>query len=231
MSPISYSSRRAVQALTVLSLLFGGTAVTAPAQQAMAQGVITSTNKTIATVETLDPDTGEILLRTDDGDLFTIDVPHKRHALPHVDVGDRLQITSVKMLDAALAQPGTPEPESTTSTARGYANRHPHGTLVSFRRRRVRVVSTNPQQHLLTVTDASGMPREVVINRKIFYPLLQSLKAGDEVDVTTMESVSYTVLNRTVTPNVVVEQKTGAPDASVPAPAPVAPAAPATTGQ
>ncbi|WP_173569884.1 hypothetical protein [Acetobacter conturbans] len=222
-----FNSRRASRALTVLSLITGCAVAGVPAHHAAAQAIITGNTTTMATVETVDASTGEILLRGDDGDLFTIDMPARRHALPHLNVADRLSVRSFKTLDATLAEPGTPQPESTVSTARGYANRHPHGTLVSFRRRRVRVISTNLTAHTLTVADASGAPKEVLITRTIFYPLLASLKKGDEVDVTTMDAVSYTVMNRTVAPNVQVQQQAGSaaqPGAVAPqSPAPVAP--------
>jgi hypothetical protein len=209
--------------------MMSGCAVTAlVAEPAAAQSVITATDSTIATVETVDSDTGEILLRAEDGDLFTLDVPLKRHALPHLDVGDRLSIRALKTLDATLAAPDSPVPQSTTSTARGYANRHPHGTLVTFRRRRVSVVSADADAHTLTVIDSAGTQREVVVKQKIFQPMLAQLKKDDKIDVTTMESVSFTVLNRVVAPNISVQQQAGAP---VSPSAPSQPSAPASAGQ
>lgn len=202
--------RFSCRALAMMTVLSSGGAALLSVEHAGAQSIITHADTSIATVESVDPTTGEVLLREEGGELFTIDLPLKLHELPHVSPGDRLQIHAVKTLDATLAQPGTPSPESTLSTARGYANRHPHGTLVSFRRRRVRVVAVNVPAHLISVMDAAGHPREVLINRKIFFPLLESLKKGDEVDVTTMEAVSYTVLNRVVAPKVDVEQQAGA---------------------
>ncbi|MCE0742693.1 hypothetical protein LWC05_02110 [Acetobacter sicerae] len=211
----------------VLAAMMSGCAVTAlVAEPAAAQSVITATNNTIATVETVDSTTGEILLRAEDGDLFTLDVPVKRHVLPHLDVGDRLNIRAIKTLDATLAAPDSPAPESTTSAARGYANRHPHGTLVSFRRRRVSVVSTDVATHTLTVIDSAGTQREVVVKQKIFQPMLAQLKKDDKVDVTTMEAVSFTVLNRVVAPNVSVQQQAGAAGSAV---APAQAPAPAST--
>ncbi|AQS84884.1 MAG: hypothetical protein ABF876_07875 [Acetobacter aceti] len=210
------------RAAVLAAMMSGCTSTVLLAERAAAQSVITSTNNTVATVESVDATTGEVLLRAEDGELFTLDVPVKRHALPHLDVGDRLKLRSIKTLDATLAAPDSPAPESTTSTARGYANRHPHGTLISFRRRRVSVVSTDVQAHTLTVIDSAGAQREVVVKQKIFLPMLAQLKKNDKVDVTTMDAVSFTVLNRVVAPNVSVQQQTGATGSvAVPPQAPV----------
>lgn len=220
---------RSCRAVALAAMMSGCAVTSFVAGPAAAQSVITATNSTIATVETVDSSTGEILLRAEDGDLFTLDVPLKRHALPHLSEGDRLNIRVIKTLDATLATPDSPAPESTTSAARGYANRHPHGTLVTFRRRRVSVVSADVKTHTLTVIDTAGTQREVVVKQKIFQPMLAQLKKDDKIDVTTMEAVSFTVLNRVVAPNVSVQQQAGGTAGS----AVVVPAmpAPASAGQ
>ncbi|NHO54973.1 hypothetical protein GOB87_13630 [Acetobacter estunensis] len=190
-------------------------------EEARAQGVITNTETTTATVETIDASNGEVLLRDVDGDLFTIDVPRKAHALPHLQPGDRVRMHVVKTLDAALAAPGSEVPESTVSTARSYVNRHPRGMLVSFRRKRDRVVAVDLPHNRVTVQDPSGTTRDVVVHRQVFLPLLAQLKPNDNVDVTTMEAVSFIVLNREATPSVVVH------DGATGSVAPSSPATPA----
>ncbi|WP_243444056.1 hypothetical protein [Asaia prunellae] len=110
---------------------------------------------------------------------------------------------------ADIAAPGSPLPESTVSSAKGHAKRHPHGTLVSFQRQRVKVVAVDAAAHKVTVIDHADITRTVTVRQKALWPLLSTLKIGDDVDVTTMDAVSFSVLNRTVSGDVSVTENTG----------------------
>ncbi|GBR02513.1 preprotein translocase subunit YajC [Acetobacter oeni] len=179
-----------------------------------AQTVITGNQTTVATVETIDAGEGDLLLRDSDGGLITIEIPHGTRNLPHLQPGDRIGVRFFQTLDATLASPETPAPVSTVSAAHGYRNRHPHGTLISFRRRRVHVVAVDAIRKIVTIAGPSGASQTVSVQQKAFQPLLATLKTGDLVDVTTMDAVSFTVMNRVVSPSVSIQEGTAAPVAA-----------------
>lgn len=194
-------------ALTALLLSVPATALYA--SPASAQAVITGNQTMTATVETIDAETHTLLLRDQKGGLLNLDIPKDAKNLPHLEAGDRIAVRFFQTMAADIAAPGTPLPESTVSSARGYARRHPHGTLVSFQRQRVKVVAVDAAAHKVTIIDHADITRTVTIRQKALLPLLNSLKMGDEVDVTTMDAVSFSVLNRTVNGDVSVTEKTG----------------------
>ncbi|MFC0501497.1 preprotein translocase subunit YajC [Asaia krungthepensis] len=196
------------------ALLLTAPAFTLPAAPASAQAVITGNQSMTATVESVDPEARSVLLRDKKGSLLTITIPKGAKDLPHLDAGDQVSMRFFQTMAATIAKPDSPLPESTVSSAKGYAKRHPHGTLISFQRQRVRIVAVDAASHKVTFIDHSDITRTVTITQKVLFPLLGSLKMGDEVDVTTMDAVSFSVLNRTVNGAVSVTENQGTQPAS-----------------
>ncbi|GBQ71026.1 hypothetical protein AA103196_2654 [Ameyamaea chiangmaiensis NBRC 103196] len=184
-------------------------ALSAPAVSLRAQGVITGNQTTAAVVETVDPDSHTVLLRDHNGGLISVVIPTQAHALPHLQPGDQINLRFFQTMDAEISQPGSPLPESTVSTARGYVRHHPHGTMVSTRRQRVHLLAIDPVKHVVTFSDADGATRTVTLHTKAMQALLGTLKVGDDVDVTTRDAVSFEVMNRTVTPDATVTEQNG----------------------
>ncbi|WP_367160192.1 preprotein translocase subunit YajC [Kozakia baliensis] len=182
--------------------------ILAPSAHAQATA-ITGNQVTTATVETIDPDTKTILLRDHTGGLVTVTIPKDAHNLPHLQPGDQINLRFFQTIAADIAKPDTPLPESTVSSAKGLVHRHPHGTLISFRRQRVRILAVDATNHTVTFIDPDQITRTTTVHHKPMQALLSTLKVGDEVDVTTMDAVSFEVTNRTITPAVTVSEKTG----------------------
>lgn len=181
--------------------------------------VITGHQVTSATVETVDTDTGTVLLRDDRKDgLITISVPRGATNLPRLQSGDRITLRFFQTIDADIARPGSPVPTSTVSSAKGYVHRHPHGTLVSFRRQRVHILALDVPEHKVTFIDPDDITRTVVLHEKAMQDLLATLKVGDDVDVTTMDAVTFSVTNRSIVPDVSVTEHSGHQDATPKAP-------------
>lgn len=177
---------------------------------ARAQAAITGVQTTTATVETVDHDTGTVLLRDAHDNLITVTVPKGKVDLPHLEAGDLLGLRFFQTMDAAIARPDTPLPISTLQTSKGYVHRHPHGTLISFLRQRVTIVAIDLQTSTVTFTTADKSTRTVTLHAKTMQAILPSLKSGDDVDVTTMDAISFVVMNRTNTSSVSVTEQSGA---------------------
>lgn len=171
--------------------------------------VITGNQVTQATVETIDSASGEVLLRDGDGGLITVEIPRSVHNLPHVQPGDRIHIRFFQTIGADIVPADSPPPESTVTSAHGVANRHPHGMMVSFRRKRVRIAAVDPAHNVVTTIGPADTTQTITVHTKAMQALLPTLKVGDTVDVTTMDAVSFEVLNRVITPSTTVHEGTG----------------------
>ncbi|GAA4495063.1 preprotein translocase subunit YajC [Gluconacetobacter tumulicola] len=176
--------------------------------------VITGNQVTQATVETIDPASGEVLLRDADGGLITVDMPRSVHNLPHIQPGDRINIRFFQTIGADVVPADAPPPESTVTSAHGVTNRHPHGMMVSFRRKRVRIAAVDAAHNVVTTIGPADATQTITVHTKAMQALLPTLKVGDTVDVTTMDAVSFEVLNRIVTPSTTVHEGTGTTGAS-----------------
>lgn len=207
-----------VMRLAGMFLAGAGAALSATAaHDARAQAsAITGNQIATGTVETVDPATGTVLLRDQAGSLVTVHIPRGARHLPRVQPGDKIRIRFFQTIAADIAAPGSPMPESTVSSAQGLANRHPHGTMISFRRERVRILAIDAPHHIVTVIDPAQMTRTVTVREKPMQDLLATLKVGDQVDITTMDAVSFTVTNRVVTPSATVTEHAGRPAGGTP---------------
>ncbi|MFT8367230.1 MAG: hypothetical protein ABF785_06900 [Acetobacter papayae] len=201
---------------------FGGAVLPSSAAHAQAS-VLLKHQQTSAIVETVDREAREVLLREDNGHLITIEYGAGVSDLPHLHEGDHLRISFVETLGADMAPPGSPLPESTLTTARGFAHGHPRGVIAAFNRERATIQAIDLKTHSVSfVTDDNAL-HVAVLHTKAMQDFLATLKVGDVVDMTRMESISYVITNETV--------PAAAPQAAAPAPS-VAPApAPAPAAQ
>lgn len=195
---------RAARLLPVAAL-----ALAMPLRAHAQASVITGNQVTQATVETIDPASGEVLLRDADGGLITVDIPRSVHNLPHIQPGDRINIRFFQTIGADIVPADTPPPESTVTSAHGVTNRHPHGMMVSFRRKRVRIAAVDAAHNVVTTIGPADATQTITVHTKAMQALLPTLKVGDTVDVTTMDAVSFEVLNRIITPSTTVHEGTG----------------------
>lgn len=204
-----YMSSAFVPGLAALSLGVMATVATPHPAQADTS-VIVGNQVSSATVESVDHETGTVLLRDHTGDLVTVRVPPEARNVPRLQAGDKINIRFFKTIAASIVPPGTQPPESTITSAKGYAGLHPHGMLVSNRRERVHVLAVDPARHQITFEDADEITRTEVIGEKAMQGFLNTLKVGDTVDVTVTDAVSFEVMNRVIAPSATVTQAPGA---------------------
>lgn len=211
----------------VCALTLGGVAGLSAQAHAQAS-VLLKHQSAKAVVETVDHDARELLLREANGHLITIEYGSSVRDLPHVNAGDKLSISFVETLGADLAQPGSPLPESTLTTARGYVHGHPRGVIASFRRERAKINSIDVPTHTISFTTDDDTSHVAVLRTKAMQDFLKTLKVGDVIDITRMESISYIILNDTVAPATpdAAPQAPVAPAAAADQTAPTAPTAP-----
>lgn len=192
-----FAPRRAAVALAAV-VAGGVAALSAPSRPALAQAPVIVGNQTAtAIVESVDHDAGMILLRDKAGNLDTIRVdPDLRAKLPVLHAGDKIGLRIVRTIDASIAAPGTPVPESTENAAGTRTGQHPHGMMISFKRERVKVTGVDTTRNQVTFVDPDEITRVVLVRQKPMQEFLKTLKVGDEVDTTVMDAVSFSVLSR-----------------------------------
>ncbi|QHC35403.1 preprotein translocase subunit YajC [Komagataeibacter xylinus] len=188
-----FASRRV--ALALAGVVAGASAAAMPA---MAQAPVIVGNQTAtATVESVDHEAGMILLRDKAGNLDTVRVdPDLRAKLPVLNPGDKIGLRIVRTIDAAIAPPGAPLPESTENAAGTRTGPHPHGMMVSFKRERVKVTGVDTTRNQVVFVDPDDITRVVLVRQKAMQDFLKTIKPGDEVDTTVMDAVSFSVLSR-----------------------------------
>ncbi|MFT8664071.1 hypothetical protein [Acetobacter orientalis] len=231
-SLVSRLASLAAGSVAVCALTVGG--VSAVSSQAHAQAsVLLKHQSAQAVVETVDHTARELLLREGNGHLITIEYGSAVRDLPHVSPGDKLSISFVETLGADLAQPGSPLPESTLTTARGYVHGHPRGVIASFRRERAKIETIDLPSHTVSFVTEDDTSHIAVLRTKAMQDFLATLKVGDVIDITRMESISYIIQNDTVAQPVAPDATAPAAAAQAPvtAPAPAAPAAAPATAQ
>ncbi|MFT8675069.1 MAG: hypothetical protein ABF990_02175 [Acetobacter sp.] len=172
-----------------------------------------------AIVETVDRDAREILLREDNGHLLTVEYGSAVKDLPNLHEGDHLRISYVETLGAQIAAPGSPMPESTLTTARGFVHGHPRGVIAAFNRERATVKTIDLKTHTLSFVTDDGSLHVTALRTKAMQDFLATLKVGDVVDITRMESISYVITSK-----VVAQPQAATPQLAVPAGDVVSPA-------
>lgn len=183
-------------ALVATGLCAFAGAVQPSAAQAQAS-VLLKHQHASAVVETVDREAREVLLREGNGHLITIEYGTGVSDLPHLHSGDRLEISFVETLGAQMAPPGSPMPESTLTTARGFALGHPRGVIAAFNRERATIQSINLKTHSVAFVTDDGALHVAALRTKAMQDFLATLKVGDVVDMTRMEAISYVITNVT----------------------------------
>lgn len=223
---VSRLSALVAGSMVACAFTVGGVVASGLPSVAHAQASVLLKNQSAkAVVETVDHEARELLLREANGHLITIEYGAAVRDLPHVNAGDKLSIRFVETLGADIAAPGSPLPESTLTTARGYVHGHPRGVIAAFRRERATVQTIDLATHTLSFVTTDGESHIAVMRIKAMQEFMAGLKVGDVIDITRMESISYVILNDTVAP--AADQTSAAPVATPATPAvPAVPAAP-----
>ncbi|MCI1483215.1 MAG: hypothetical protein LKH30_05645, partial [Acetobacter fabarum] len=124
-------------------------------------------------------------------------------------------------LGAQLAPPGSPLPESTLTTARGFVHGHPRGIIAAFNRERALIKTIDlPSSTISFTTEGDDSLHVAVLRTKAMQDFLKTLKIGDVVDITRAESITYIVTNKTVPQPAPAAPQLAAPAGDVVAPAP-----------
>jgi hypothetical protein len=141
-------------------------------------------------VETIDHEKRVVTIRTDAGDLVTVDVPEGAKRFNELKVGDKVKATYNNTVIALLKQPGEP-PVDTSSTLRtGGEGERPGGSMAMERRMTVNVDAIDKSKSSITFVGPNGWK----YSRMVTDPnVLDMLKVGDKIDILWNTDVTVSV--------------------------------------
>jgi hypothetical protein len=155
------------------------------------------TTEAVATVESIDQQSREVLLRGAGGRLFAVKAGPAVENLARVKAGDRVVVRYVEALAASLAKPG--QGGGGTAAEQSGIARHapegarPTGTVGSQIRATVTIDAIDRATHTVTFTGPANAARTIVVKDPEAQRFLDTLKPGDRVDLVYTESFAVAV--------------------------------------
>jgi hypothetical protein len=149
----------------------------------------------VATVETVDHATRQVLLRLPSGKLLTVTVGPQVRNLPQVRAGDHVNITYQQVAAVRLAPPGSALPAASgeAGMVRAAAGQLPAGTVFTMVHVVVRVNSMDMTNHTVTFTDPDGTVHTVVLRTAAMQNFASQLKPGNNVRIDYLQGMTITV--------------------------------------
>jgi len=181
---------------TVLSTALAAALVAPWPTQAAAQGAFVEQVATVsALVHDVDLTTRQVLLEFGEGEFVTVVAPEEVRNLPQVEVGDTVSLGFYGGIAASVMPPGeTPVPTDTTEALiRAEEGERPAGASLRELTSTVTFDAYDPETNVVTFTGQSGIQRSVVVESPDMQDFVETLEAGDQVDVTVIEIVSLLV--------------------------------------
>ena len=170
-------------------------AVTADAQD-RPQGAFVEQAATIqALVHEVDLTTRQVLLQTGENEFVTVVAPEEVRNLPQLEVGDTVNLTFYGGIAASLAPAGEAPivMDTTEALVRAEEGERPAGAMLSELTTTVTFDAFDPETGIVTFTGQSGMQRMVEVQDPEMRGFVETLEAGDQVDVTVIEIVALEV--------------------------------------
>jgi len=138
----------------------------------------------VATVESVDMSTRQVLLRTPDGARATVVAGPEVHNLPQLRPGDRVTITYQEAIAVQMAQPGSARLDAAVLLAhRAAPGQLPGGGVRGVVASRVSVVSVAPDGTAVTFIGPSRVLHFAEVRDPKLQSFVQRLRPGDQVDV------------------------------------------------
>jgi hypothetical protein len=158
-----------------------------------------STNTLNAVVETVDPDSRELLLRggggAQSGRLLSMVVSPRVQRLSQIRSGDRV---TVRYFQALAAQAVTPfssssQPFEGVNVDRRETAGRPGGEVTRVRRGRITVTAVDPANNSISFVGPNNVLRTVVAENPDVQAFIRRLRVGDQVDLVYEEALAVSV--------------------------------------
>jgi hypothetical protein len=145
---------------------------------------VAHTRQLVATVESVDMSTRQVLLQTPGGTRATVVAGPEVRNLPQLRAGDRVTVTYQEAIAVQMAQPGSAPPDAAALMAqRSALGQLPGGAVRGVVVARVTVVSLAPDGTSVTFIGPRGVLHTADVRDPRMQSFVQRLKPGDQVDV------------------------------------------------
>jgi hypothetical protein len=179
--------------LTALALCSGVFALPAKAQPVptTVQQVITS----VATVESVDRSSREVLLSAPSGDLVTVVAGPQVRNFDKIRAGDQVVVSYQQAIGVRLSTPGgtLPQPTAQSGALRAARGELPAGAAYTLVDLHVRINSVDIKTGTVNFTRADGSIGSIVVHNPAMLKFAGGLKPGDNVEVQGLQAVTIQV--------------------------------------
>jgi hypothetical protein len=152
------------------------------------------TKQLVATVESVDMTTRQVILRAADGTKETIVAGPEVRNLPQVRAGDTVTITYREAVAVQMAQPGSAAPNTAVVSAdRAAPGQMPSAAISGTAMGRVTIVSAAPDGSSVTFTGQNGVTHTAEVRDPKMQAFVQQLRPGNQVDVSYASEVAVRV--------------------------------------
>jgi hypothetical protein len=174
-----------------------GQAAAQPAQEQRTPGAaVARTTEAVATVEAIDRQTREVVLRAAGGNLVTAKAGPEVQNLDRVQVGDRVAVRYTEALAASLAKPdqgGGSAVQAQGGIARALSPEGRPAAAGDQVRATVRIEAVDRAANTVTFVGPAGAVRTVAVRDPDAQRFLQTLGPGDRVELVYTEAVAIVV--------------------------------------
>ena len=148
-----------------------------------------------AVVESVDLTSRHVSLRGPQGGLVTITAGPEVRNLQQVKPGDNVVVTYREALAAELAKPGSsaPPPQIVESASRAAPGSTPRASKEQMIKARVQITGVDHKHNRVSFIGPAKVERTVDVTEPDMQNFLQTLKVGDEVDLTYTEAIAVSV--------------------------------------
>ena len=190
------SFRQSIRVLAGAALLgLAGAAVTPARAASPPPTMVTKSMTAVATVESVDPTTRQVLLSGPGGRFLTVTAGPDVRRFSDIHAGDHLVLTFHKAVAVQMAGPDKvlPPPAGVAGAMRSARGELPAGAGFTAIKVQVRVDAMDRRSHTVTFTDPDGVSHTAELRDPALIRFANKLKPGDQVQIDYLEGVSITL--------------------------------------
>ncbi len=159
-----------------------------------APAAVERTKQIVATVESVDMKTRQVMLRAADGSRATVVAGPEVRNLAQVRAGDTVTVTYQEAVAVQMAPPGSAPPNAAVLAAdRAAPGQLPGGAVGAVVVGRVTVVSAAPDGSSVTFTGRDGATHTAQVRDPKMQAFVRQLRPGNQVDVGFASEVAVSV--------------------------------------
>jgi hypothetical protein len=156
--------------------------------------LVGDTRSVVATIESVDPQTREVLLTVAGGNRQVMELGPEVKNFAQLRPGQRVNVTYREGLLAQVAQPGSDSaPSAAVASSSAAPGQLPAGSVSRTVRARVTVTEIDIARNTVAFVGPRGIPHVVAVRDPRMQALLRTLHPGSQVDLTYLEALSIKV--------------------------------------